>query len=252
MHSTHTLQGLRVLNTRPKQQASSLAQAIESAGGLSIDLPVLAIKPTENIWKNKLPLSLEKFHYAIFTSANAVNCFFTEVSPQTWPNNTKILAIGQGTTNALIQQGVPTPTCPKQADSEHLLMLDALQNIKNQDILLIKGQGGRTLIKTTLIARGAYVSVLDVYQRVLPQHNKKRIQTLWHEDAVDIILITSETALVHLFTLFSEQAHPWLCSKPFLVISERLRKAAYDRGIHTVMVSSYDHIIHQLQSYSSS
>jgi uroporphyrinogen-III synthase len=251
MHNTHTLQGLRVLNTRPKQQASSLAQAIEDAGGLSINLPLLDIKPTTTTWKNKLP-ALEKFQYAIFTSPNAAHYFFTEISPHTWSNNTKILAIGQGTTKALIQLGFPTPTCPKQADSEHLLMLDALQNIKNQNILLIKGQGGRTLIHTTLIARGAYVSVLDVYQRVLPQHNKNRTQTLWHEDAVDIILITSETALVHLFALFGEQARAWLCSKPYLVISERLRKAAYDRGIQTVMVNSYDHIIHQLLSYSSS
>ena len=252
MHSTHTLQGLRVLNTRPKQQASSLTQAIEDAGGISINLPALDIKPTENTWKNKLPTLLKNFHTAIFTSPNAVHYFFTEISPHTWPNDTKILAIGQGTTKALIQQGFRTPTCPKQPDSEHLLMLDALQNIKNQDILLIKGQGGRTLINATLTARGACVSILDVYQRVLPQHNKKRTQTLWHEDAVDIILITSETALFHLFALFGEQAHAWLCSKPYLVISERLRKAAYDRGIHTVMVSSYDHIIHQLQSYSSS
>jgi len=256
MHKIHTLEKLRVLNTRPKQQASSLAQAIEDAGGVAINLPLLEIKPTDTIWKKNLVKlnNLDNIHTAIFTSPNAVHAFFASISPQIWPHKVKLFAIGQGTAQALIQHGLPAPTCPKQPNSEHLLMLDALHTIpiQNKKILLIKGQGGRTLISTELTARGADVSILDVYQRALPQHNKKRIQTLWYEDAVDIILITSETALIYLFELFGEHAHAWLCSKPYVVISERLRKAAYARGIRTVIVSSYDHIIDQLLSYSSS
>jgi len=253
MHKVHTLEKLRVLNTRPQQQASSLAQAIEDAGGVSINLPLLEIKPTEIIW-NK---NLNNIYAAIFTSPNAVHAFFASISPQIWPHKIKLLAIGQGTAQALMQHGLPAPTCPKQPNSEHLLMLDALHTlqIQNKKILLIKGLGGRTLINTALTARGADVSILDVYQRMLPNHHKKRIQTLWYQDAVDIILITSETALVHLFKLFEpfgEEARAWLCSKPYVVISERLRKAAYERGIHTVIVSSYERIIHQLLSYSSS
>ena len=251
MVNARSLHGLRVLNTRPQHQATSLAEAITHTGGVSINLPALDIKPTNTAWTNKLP-TLEHIQYAIFTSPNAVHYFFTEISPRTWPNHIKLLAIGQGTAKALIQQGLPSPTCPTQANSEHVLMLDALQHIKNHKILIIKGQGGRTLMNATLTTRGAHVSILEVYQRTLPSHNKKRIQTLWHEDAVDIILITSETALVHLFALFGEHAQAWLCSKPYLVISERLRKAAYAQGIQTVMVSSYDHIIPQLLSYSSS
>jgi len=247
----NALQGLRVLNTRPKQQAIPLAKAIEEAGGVSINLPMLDITPLENTWKNHVSI-LENFQCAIFTSPNAVHFFFSEISPRVWPKNIKTLAIGQGTSQALIDKGFPAPICPKQADSEHLLMLNALQNINHQKILLIKGQGGRPLIHTTLTARGANVSTIEVYQRTRPQHHKKHTQALWHEDAVDIILITSETALVHLFALFDEQAHAWLCNKPYLVISERLRKAAYNLGINTIMVSSYDHIIHQLESYSSS
>lgn len=254
----HKLEKLRVLNTRPKQQASSLAEAIEDAGGISINLPLLEIKPTEIIWKKNLDKlnNLDNIHTAIFTSPNAVHTFFSNISSQIWPHEIKLFAIGKGTAKALIQHGLPTPTCPKQPDSEHLLQLDALDTIQiqNKKIVLIKGQGGRTLINTTLTARGANVSILEVYQRSLPHHNKKRLQTLWHEDAVEIILITSETALTHLFKLFEpfgEHAHAWLCSKPYIVISERLRKAAFERGIQTVIVSSYEDIIHQLLSYSS-
>lgn len=245
----HNLNHLRVLNTRPEQQASSLTQAIEEAGGISIHLPLLEIKPIQtqkNLHHN--------IHAAIFTSPNAVHCFFANLSPQNWPHEIQLFAIGQGTHQALMHYGVSSATCPKQPNSEHLLMLDALQHvqIQNKKILLIKGQGGRTLIQNALIARGAEVDICEVYRRVLPHHPKKRIEALWHEDAVDIILITSETALVHLFELFAKQAHAWLCSKPYVVISERLRQAAHKRGIQTVIVSSYDRIIHQLLSYSLS
>ncbi|MDF1827036.1 MAG: uroporphyrinogen-III synthase [Legionellaceae bacterium] len=243
----HNLNHLRVLNTRPEQQASSLTQAIEEAGGISVNLPLLEIKPIP------IKINLNHIHAAIFTSPNAVHCFFASLASQHWPHEIQYFAIGQGTADALMHYGLSSATCPQEANSEHLLMLDALQykQIQHKNILLIKGQGGRTLIQTALSARGAEVDIREVYQRVLPHHSKKRIETLWHEDAVDIILITSETALVHLFELFAKQAHAWLCSKPYVVISERLRQAAHKRGIKTVLVSSYDRIIHQLLSYSS-
>lgn len=246
----HNLNHLRVLNTRPEQQASSLTQAIEEAGGISVNLPLLEIKSIQA----QIQINLSDIYAAIFTSPNAVHCFFSNLSLQHWPHEIQLFAIGQGTHQALMHYGLSSATCPKQANSEHLLMLDALQPrmIQNKKILLIKGEGGRTLIQATLTARGAEVDAREVYQRVLPHHSKKRIETLWHEDAVDIILITSETALVHIFELFATQAHAWLCSKPYVVISERLRQAAHKRGIQTVIVSSYDRIIHQLLGYSLS
>ena len=200
--------------------------------------------------KNNLPI-LENIQYAIFTSPNAVEYFFSEISSSTWPSRINLLALGQGTAKALMQHGLSTKKVPKQADSEHLLMLDVLQNIKHQEILLIKGENGRTLIKTTLVARGAHINTLEVYRRAQSNLDKKHIKTLWHENAVDIILITSETALAYLFALFGEQARPWLCRKPYLVISERLRESAQAEGIQTVMVSPYEHIITKLLGYSA-
>lgn len=249
MHNMPNLNGLRVLNTRPEQQAMPLADAIKKAGGISINLPVINIEPTDTIWNNSLP-DLTQIKCAIFTSPNAVHYFFAEILPSTWPKSVNIIALGQGTAKALTQQGLHAPILPQQADSEHLLMLDALKNIKQKKILLVKGEGGRTLINKSLIAQGAHVSTLEVYRRTQAILDRKHIQTLWHENVVDIILITSETALAYLFALFGEQARPWLCRKPYLVISERLRESAEAEGIQTVIVSSYDNIITKLLSYA--
>jgi len=250
MLKAQSLHGLRVLNTRPKQQAIPLAEAIQHAGGISINLPVLNIEPTNTIWKNTLP-ALEHIQHAIFTSPNAVRYFFSEVSPNTWPHTINLIALGPGTAKALNKQNLSPHMLPKQADSEHLLALDTLHNIQNQTILLVKGEHGRTLINTTLSARGAHVNTPLVYRRTQTQHDKKQCETLWRGDAVDIILITSETALAYLFALFGKQAQSWLCSKPYLVISKRLRDAAQARGIQMVMVSPYEDIITKLLSYSA-
>ena len=51
MHNMPNLNGLRVLNTRPEQQAIPLAEAIKKAGGISINLPIITIEPTDTTWK---------------------------------------------------------------------------------------------------------------------------------------------------------------------------------------------------------
>ena len=230
---------LRVLNTRPESLAKTTSDRIHSAGGIAVELPLIKIQPTDTCWINKLP-TCDNIQHVIFISPNAVTCFFSALPnhKHTPFKHIPSYALGQGTQKALKQHAIFDSRLPTHPDSEHLLMLDNLQSIQAQHILLIKGQGGRTRIQETLIHRGAYITAIDVYQRILPQYKPSDIQSLWHEDAVDIILITSETALHHLFSLFEGEATSWLCRKPCLVMSERLAKAAYQCGFQTVITDS--------------
>ncbi|MCH9756257.1 MAG: uroporphyrinogen-III synthase [Gammaproteobacteria bacterium] len=234
MNKSFDFKNLRVLNTRPKHLAGATSKVIHDAGGISIEFPLLNIESTDSTWINTLP-SLEKIQHAIFISPNAVTYFFNQYSKKKWPHTITTYALGPGTKNALKTHNILTTICPTKADSEHLLMLDTLQSIQHQNILLIKGKNGRTLIQDTLSTRAANVIAIDVYQRTLPKLNPTYMHALWHEDAVDIILITSETALRHLFILFGEKATPWLCSKPCLVMSTRLAKAAEAQGFKTII-----------------
>ncbi|MDF1647025.1 MAG: uroporphyrinogen-III synthase [Legionellaceae bacterium] len=235
MNKHFNFKDLRVLNTRPQHLAKATSQVITKAGGFAVECPMLAIKSTQPNWVNTLP-ALNNIQHAIFTSPNAVTYFFKHYPSIKWPKTIKTYALGRGTQNALKNQGIFNPLLPKQADSEHLLLLDSLQAVAHENILLIKGKNGRTLIRETLVQRAANVQAIDVYQRVLPNISFANTQSLWHEDAVDIILITSETALQHLFILFGEQATSWLCGKPCLVISERLAIAARKKGFKTVII----------------
>src|SRR3990167_1133335 len=246
MNKLNPLKNLRILNTRPTAQAHTFSQALRDAGGISIELPTITIVPTARDWITCLP-PRASFAYAIFISPNAVLHFFNAEPPSSWPLTLQTIAIGNGTRRACAHRGINVHLVPIYADSEHLLALEALQHIQSKTILLIKGKDGRTLIEDTLIQRGAQVTTAAVYQRSCPPIDKKRTHTLWQEDAVDMILITSQQAMQHLFTLFEPAARTWLCSKPFLVISPRLAQIAAEYGIKTTFVSRHDALMNTLQ-----
>ncbi len=246
-----SINGLRVLNTRPTEQGLSLHQAICDAGGVSIDLPALAIEPTTNNWLKNLP-NLESIHQVIFISTNAVNYFYSTLEQQglAWPATIQTTAIGKASAAALEKWRIRRDHVPSIADSEHLLQLNILQHVKNQTILLVKGEGGKMDISNTLLTRGAHLISLAVYRRTLPNTKQKRVHSLWHDDQVDIILFTSQQAMHNIFTLFGDAARYWLCGKPCLVISERLAEAAFTLGMRTILVSRYDTILKTLEHYN--
>lgn len=248
--TSKTLEHLRILNTRPLDQGESLNQAISEAGGLSFHLPLLTIEPTPTDWLKDLP-NLDHVHQAIFISANAVNYFFKALKHHqlSWPPSIETITIGQKSAEEMVRWDINIHHIPKVAASENLLALPALQHIKNHTILLIKGEEGRTKIATDLTERGAKLIGLEVYRRIFPTTARKDIYSMWHENAIDIILFTSEQAMKNLFVVLSAQDLPRLCKTPCLVISQRLAEAASRLGMQTIIVSRYDKIISSLEDY---
>lgn len=244
---TQSLHGLRVLNTRPQEQAQKLRQSITDAGGISLECPALYIKPTSNNWIKSLP-DLKHVNHAIFVSRNAVHYCFTQLNQFNieWPPTINVIAIGQGTAKALAAFKIQASELPKLPDSEHLLALKTLQHLKNQTVLLFKGEGGRALIEEHLIKHQAKAFSLPVYKREMPQVNQEFIKSIWHNDLVDIILFTSEQSIHNIFKMFGNEARNWLHSKPCLVISERLAKTAALLGMNKIIVSHPDRMIDAL------
>lgn len=246
-----SLHKLRVLNTRPYEQAKDLSLAINKAGGIAIECPALVIEASDTPWLSSFSASASSADYAIFISANAVNYCFTHLAQQklSWPATLQVIAIGEGTAAALANYDISVHLMPLKADSEHLLALTELQQINTKTILLFKGEEGRTLIADTLQDRGAILVIFSVYKRVIPKTEPQYLHSLWRDDAVDIILFTSQQAMHNLFTLFGEQARTWLCSKPCLVLSNRLAKLASLLGMQTILVSSPAMILETLQQF---
>lgn len=199
---------------------------------------------------NTLP-ALETFQHAVFVSKHAIDFFFEALcqNKMIWPSSTLITVLGQGSAQTLKKYGLQASFVPTIADSEHVLRMPHLQSLRNQAILLVQGEGGRALLENTLQQRGANVHNTVIYRRHLPKIPSPTLKAIWQNDAVDIILFTSQQAMENLFTLLGNQAHPWIRQKPCLVISPRLAKAAEKLGICTIITSHYDQLLNALEGF---
>ncbi|OCH98181.1 hypothetical protein A8135_11460 [Legionella jamestowniensis] len=244
---SYFLQGLSVLNTRPLTQGKALSDAIIQAGGTAIECPALAIEAVQF----SLP-ALHQANFAIFISANAVNYLLTELDKHNiqWPETLKVIAVGHATAAMLKQHDIRVDFIPQESTSESLLKLDCLQDVHDAFILLFKGGEGRPDIANTLVSRGANLTTVDVYKRVIPEYNQQYLDSLWQENAVDIILFTSQQAMQNIFTMFGNEAHSWLCHTPCLVISERLAKAAASLGIQQIIISKPETVLQSLHQFN--
>tara|TARA_B100001093_G_scaffold382130_1_gene367693 strand:- start:1991 stop:2740 length:750 start_codon:yes stop_codon:yes gene_type:complete len=153
-----------VLLTRPERENEVLASKLASAGWTVVIKPMLKIESFHS--KTEFLSNLNVFDALIFVSKNSVRHAMPLINEQSIDHllNKNWLAIGRGTANELSKYGV-SAEFPADSDTESLLELEALKNVRSHRVLIIRGEGGRNLLERTLVQRGAYVSLSEVYRR---------------------------------------------------------------------------------------
>lgn len=231
------LTGLRVVVTRPAHQAGPLCRLIEQAGGKAEPFPVLEIAaPVNPEAARALVERLDRFDFAVFVSANAVEqgMLLLAACGRTF-GSLRVLAVGEGTASALRAHGVADILCPEvDFSSEGLLGLKALSEaaVRGRRVLIFRGEGGRALLGDTLSARGAEVHYAEVYRRVRPQVR----ETPWDRVAPDAALVTSGEGLRNLFAMMSGTARGRLLDTPLVVVGERMAALARELGFRRASV----------------
>jgi uroporphyrinogen-III synthase len=229
----------KVLVTRPEKQAENLCYLLEQIGATPVKMPVLKIVAVESITKTREVLSeLQRYQWLIFVSANAVN-FALDANNGKIPNllDIKVIAIGQATAGALKNAGIDVDLIPKQGfNSEAVLALPELQQIRGVHCLIIRGQGGRELLRQTLEKRGAQVDYLEVYQRILPKVDTQPVHQLLDRKKLDVITVTSVEVLNNLLKILGSKKRQ-LFSIPLVVISQRIGKMAAELGFQQIIIS---------------
>ena len=231
------LTGVTILVTRPAGQTESLCARIDQSGGHPIAFPTIAIEPVSIA--PELGAQTPEYDWLIFVSVNAVEHGRRRV---TVGERTRTAAIGKATAAALESKKIRVDVCPKNgATSEALLDHPDLKQIANQSVLIVKGEGGRELLHDALLQRGARVTTLDVYRRILPVIEAVAVQQLehrWREDPVDIVTLTSVQTLDNLLALLTSDGRALLGSTAFVTVSERIAAAARAHGLQGFAVLS--------------
>lgn len=246
------LTGLKIVVTRPRDQAVQLAQRIEQAGGIPVLFPLLdiaSVQDTRVLYEQITHLA--QFSLAIFISPNAVHYGLAAIRAMgPLPTTLKIATVGQGSAKALRESGVANVIVPTERfDSEGLLALPELQNIAGWRVMIFRGDGGRELLGDTLRARGATVEYAACYQRSKPQQDVGALVSA----APDAITVTSSEALGYLWQMLDANAQSILRDTPLFVPHERIAELARQQGWRKVMLtdSGDDGLLSALTSWAN-
>ncbi|MGZ8190423.1 MAG: uroporphyrinogen-III synthase [Methylococcaceae bacterium] len=209
---------------------------------MAISFPTLDIVAADNgVEIEKALANINKFHWLVFISANAVTMlnYYLDGGKMPELKSVHFAAIGQATAQALVKVGLPVDLVPEQGyNSEALLAMPQLHHINGQNFLIVRGNGGREELATTLLGRGAKVAYLDVYKRIIPSIDHSPVIDLLKQNKLDVITITSGDALKNLLIMLGKEHHNLLFSIPLVVISNRIRQIAADMGFKRLAVTN--------------
>ncbi len=171
------------------------------------------------------------------------NSFYNRVCNNT--ENKKALrfaAIGPGTAEDLRQFGIQKIIYPKDPpfETESLLALPEFQNVRGLQIMLFRGNGGRTLLRESLIERGAVVRIAECYERILPSISRDEMDLRckeWLENPFDRIIVTSLEVLNNLYVLLGQEHWQWFREIPMILIGKRVLERARALGVQRIVLS---------------
>ena len=235
------LQGRRILVTRPARQANGLMALIAARGGESVCFPLIDIAPPAD-WDSTDAAGrrLEALSLVVFVSPNAVAYGLGRIlARHTWPAQLIAAAVGPGTAKALAEAGVERIAVPQaRYDSEALLALDDLstERVQGREVLILRGDGGRELLAETLRERGATVTCVTCYRRLVPQ-NGASVQSLLRDEALDAVTLSSSEGLRNFMDLLDIDGQARLFKLPAFVPHRRIAEEAARLGLSRVVLT---------------
>jgi uroporphyrinogen-III synthase len=157
--------GCYVISLRPVGMHDAMRRAVAACG-----LRVLALSPWKIVMRDDagarrdLRAALACDHVLV-TSPAAVRAA-AALQPLRSRRGQRWFAVGSGTSAALRRAGIADVATPQRMDSEGLLGLPGLQDVRGRSVGLVTAPGGRGVIAQALRQRGAQVLRADVYERV--------------------------------------------------------------------------------------
>jgi uroporphyrinogen III methyltransferase/synthase len=191
------LHGLRVLVTRPRHQASALAELLRRQGAEPVIASVVRVERLPVPPARLREVASQRWDWVLFTSANGVtslrehllgdNLDWRALAPA------RLGAIGPGTAAALREQGLRADFVPSRAIAESLA--EELPDIAaGTRVLLARAEEARDVLPARLTERGAQVEVLPVYRTVPDERGLELLRAVLEDGDVDVVTLTSSSA----------------------------------------------------------
>jgi len=231
-HPHAALEGATVVVTRPSGTSAALMRHLRGLGARALSIPGLSLRPSEHDARAVRKAGFEDW---IFTSPAAVRFGRDLLPARRMRTRVRAYAIGDGTARALARQGVTATIPHDRADSEGLLALPELKNVRGRRIALVGAPGGRDLIATALRRRGARVEQVHVYLRERPRLTQRHFAALAATPDPLITLLSSAEALTNLVAIVPAPLLARMRRQMIVVSSDRLALAARAQGFAEIV-----------------
>jgi uroporphyrinogen-III synthase len=209
MSEAKPLNGIKVLVTRGKEQASDFSEKIRSAGGTPIEVPLLSFT-YPNRTENELLEEITKvstYDWLVFTSKNGVDFFFNlfEKLSESEQKLPRIAVVGSKTASALSARGYTADIVPDEFVAEGLV--DTLMPYvhRNSRIILARGNLSRKLLVDEFESVGVHVKDLIVYNTVADESMREKLVSQLPD--IDVITFTSSSTVTYFFKLLEDSQY---------------------------------------------
>ena len=231
---------LNVLITRPAIEGRVLANTLKKMGAHTHCQPMFDYQLNNTPENLSHLFSQVKHPIFIFISVASVTHANSILPINTWPVS-KIIAVGSATSKALNALNINTIT-PTLHTSEGVLSLADLKSVDGQDVVIVRGDGGREHLAESLKSRKAIVYYFESYRRIWRQINSDVVQ-FWRSNNVNCIVITSDALLQSVVQLINlSDSHVdnhsnsyWFTTCCWVVASERIAQNAKSIGLLNVV-----------------
>ena len=228
---------MTVLILRPEPEGQKLVDALRQYHIAATQMSLFTITSGKEL--NQLKSQLDKLQstdFLIAVSINAVKEADSWLKSQNchWSTHITYYAVGQKTAQALTKVTNCSVVAPlRQQNSEGLLEIPALKNATSGQALILRGNGGRELIKTRLLEQGVHVQYCETYQRQWLEGDLNPLAQQWQQ-SIKTVVITSGEQLIFLNQQLSSALKSWLHSCRLYVPSERIKKQAIQLGFTSI------------------
>ncbi len=232
---------LRVLVTRPADQASRLSVALQNEGAEIVELPSIQIEPPLDWTPVDAAVGGGVYDWIVFTSANGVRFFVERVrlagKDASWFGPCRVAAIGPETARTLESLGVKPALVPDEYVAEALVatMEDAVP-LTGRRVLLPQADIGRDALAVGLEAAGAIVDRVVAYRTVLPVPAPAVLEQL-RRGAIDLATFTSASTVRNLVTMLGTDVRA-LEKCVLACIGPVTAQAAVDLGLQPAIIAT--------------
>ena len=235
------LSGIRVLVTRPRDQAAEFVDNLAALGADTVESPTILILPPEDPEPlRRAAAAPDRFEWIVFTSTNAVDAFMAALveggKDVRALHGPRICAVGSATADCLARHGIRADLVPNEFRAEALVAaITARGPLAGARILLPRADIGREVIAEGLRAAGAVVTEAVAYRTVLQDADANGAPDIYRmllDGQIDIVTFTSASSVRNFVTIYgADQAIDLLARTTVGAIGPATSAAAAQLGI---------------------